>query len=118
MALNELTVKINKLRRLRDNNEDGLNDDKIDALTEEIKSLLMNNTESKLKIVCYYEAEVSMADIPEYQLEYIIDDMVDEDKTEEEALLRDIDSDLSNYVTWDDVQVTIQDLKGNVLSVY
>lgn len=118
MALDELTLLINRCRRLQENNENGENEDKIEEIRDKIAELLSNSNE-KVIIKCSYEREVCMSDLylEDYH-DWMIDKLVDGRLSQEEALLEDIQSNLDNYVCWDDITVTIEDKNGNELDSF
>ncbi len=109
MALDQLTLLINRCRRLKANNENGENDDKLEKLYNEIADLLSESKE-KVIIKCSYEREVCMGDF-DYQdyYDWIIDNLVDEHTDQETVLTNDIRDNLNNYVCWDDITITIED---------
>lgn len=112
MALDELTLLVNRLRRLEENNEDNKNDNKIDEIREKIAKLL-SNSDKKVIIKCSYDREVCMKDFDKEDYDWIIDELVNTHSTQEGVLVKDIVYNLDNYVTWDDVLVTIEDENGN-----
>lgn len=115
MALNKLTLLINRCRRLKESNENGVNDDKIGKLYDEIADLLSESDE-KVIIKCSYEREVCMGDFDCY--DWIIDKLVDNHMNQEEVLIEDIRNNLDDYVCWDDVTITIEDKNGNELDSF
>lgn len=118
MALNKLTLLINRYRRLRDNSEDGDNDDKLENLKDKIVDLLSNSDE-KVIIKCSCEREVYMSDLPlsDYY-DFVIDNLVDDNMSQEEILTEDIRNNLDNYITWDDITITIKDKNGKELKSF
>jgi len=118
MALDRLTLLINRCRRLKENNENGVNDDKIDKLYDEIADLLSESNE-KVIIKCSYEREVRMGDFGcQDYCDWVIDQLVDNHMDQEEVLTEDIRNNLDNYVCWDDVTITIEDKNGNELDSF
>lgn len=118
MALDELTLLINRCRRLQENNENGKNEDKIEEIRDKIADLLSNSNE-KIIIKCSYECEVCVSGLcTEDYHDWMIDKLVDGHLSQEEALLKDIRSNLDNYVCWDDITVTIWDKNGNELDSF
>lgn len=115
MALNKLTLLINRCRRLKESNENGVNDDKIGKLYDEIADLLSESNE-KVIIKCSFEREVRMGDFDYY--DWIIDKLVDERTDQETILVDDIRNDPDNYVCWDDITITIEDKNGNELDSF
>lgn len=118
MALDRLTLLINRCRRLKENNEDGGNDNKLDELYGEIADLLSHSNE-KVIIKCSYEREVRIGDF-DYQdyWDWIINRLVDDHMDQEEVLTEDIRNSLDNYVCWDDITITIEDKNGNELDSF
>lgn len=118
MALDELTLLVNRCRRLQENNENGENDNRIDEIREKIADLLSKSNE-KVIIKCSYEREVCMSDFDsDDYYDWIIDELVDEHRDQEEILTDDIQQNLDRYVTWDDIEVTIEDKNGNELDSF
>lgn len=118
MALDRLTLLINRCRRLKENNENGENEDKLDELYDEIADLLSQSNE-KVIIKCSYEREVCMGDFDSQDYcDWIIDQLVDNHMDQEEVLTEDIRNNLDNYVCWDDVTITIEDKNGNELDSF
>ena len=118
MALDRLTLLINRCRRLKENNENGENEDKLDKLYDEIADLLSKSNE-KVIIKCSYEREVCMGDF--YHGDYynwMIDQLVDNHMDQEEVLTNDIRNNLDSYVCWDDITITIEDKNGNELDSF
>lgn len=118
MALNELTLLINRCRKLQENNENGENEDRIDEIRDKIADLLSESDE-KVTITCSYEREVCMKDYySEDYFDWIIDKLVDTKMSQEEIMVEDIRDNLDSYVTWDDITVTIKDKHGNELDSF
>ena len=118
MALDRLTLLINRCRRLKENNENGVNDDKIDKLYDEIADLLSESNE-KVILKCSYEREIRMCDFGSQDCyDWIIDKLVDERTDQETILANDIRNDPDNYVCWDDITITIEDKNGNELDSF
>lgn len=118
MALNRLTLLISRCRRLKESNENGVNDDKIGKLYDEIADLLSESNE-KVIIKCSYEREVCMGDFDSQDYyDWIIDKLVDERTDQETILVDDIRNDPDNYFWWDDINVTIEDKNGNELDSF
>ena len=118
MALDELTLLVNRCRRLQENNENGENDDRIDEIREKIADLLSKSNE-KVIIKCSYEREVCMSDFDsDDYYDWIIDQLVDDHMDQEEILTRDIQNNLDRYACWDDVEITIEDKNGNELDSF
>lgn len=118
MALDELTLLVNRCRRLQENNEDGENDNRIDEIREKIADLLSRSNE-KVIIKCSYEREVCMSDFDSDDLhDWIIDGLVDEHRDQEEILTEDIRQNLDRYVGWEDIEVIIEDKNGNELDSF
>lgn len=115
MALDELTLLVNRCRRLQENNESGENTDKIEEIREKIANMLSKSDE-KVIIRCSYEREICMSDL-DYQSYYdwVIDYLVDDHMNQEEILAKDIRYNTSNYVDWDNINITIKDKNGNEL---
>ena len=118
MALDKLTLLINRCRRLKESNENGENDDKIDELYDDIATLLSESNE-KVILKASYEREVCMHnfDSSDY-CNWIIDNLVDRHMSQEEILAEDIRESLDNYICWDDVTITIEDKNGNELDSF
>lgn len=118
MALDRLTLLINRCRRLKENNENGENESKLDELYDEIADLLSKSNE-KVIIKCSYEREVCMGDFDSQDYcDWIIDQLVDNHMDQEEVLTEDIRNNLDNYVCWDDITITIEDKNGNELDSF
>lgn len=118
MALDELTLLVNRCRRLQENNENGENDDRIDEIREKIADLLSKSNE-KVIIKCSYEREVCMSDFDSCDYyEWIIDELVDERRDQEEILTNDIRQNFDCYVSFEDIEVTIEDKNGNELDSF
>lgn len=118
MALDELTLLVNRCRRLQENNENGENDNRIDEIREKIANLLSRSNE-KVILKCSYEREVCMGDYDSDDFyDWIIDKLVDEHRNQEEILTEDIRENLDRYVSWEDIKVTIEDKNGNELDSF
>lgn len=118
MALDELTLLVNRCRRLQENNENGENDNRIDEIREKIANLLSRSNE-KVILKCSYEREVCMGDYDSDDFyDWIIDELVDEHRNQEEILTKDIRANLDCYVSWEDIKVTIEDKNGNELDSF
>lgn len=118
MALDELTLLVNRCRRLHNSNENGENDDKIDEIYDKIVELLSKSKE-KVILKCSYEREVCMSDFnSDDYYDWIIDGLVCGYMSQEEVLLGDIRNHPDSYVCWDDVTVTIEDKNGNELDSF
>ena len=118
MALDELTLLVNRCRRLQENNENGENDNKIDELREKIADLLSRSDE-KVIIKCSCEREVCMSDFgSDDYYDWIIDELINDRKDQEEILTHDIQANLDRYVCWEDVVITIEDKNGNELDSF
>lgn len=118
MALDELTLLVNRCRRLQENNENGENDNRIDEIREKIADLLSRSNE-KVIIKCSYEREVCMSDFDSDDFhDWIIDELVDEHRDQEEILTEDIRQNLDRYVGWEDIEVIIEDKNGNELDSF
>lgn len=118
MALDELTLLVNRCRRLQENNESGENTDKIEEIREKIANMLSKSDE-KVIIRCSYEREICMSDL-DYQdyYDWVIDYLVDDHMNQEEILAKDIRYNTSNYVDWDNINITIEDKNGNELDSF
>lgn len=118
MALDELTLLVNRCRRLQENNEDGENDNRIDEIREKIADLLSRSNE-KVIIKCSYEREVCMSDFDSDDFhDWIIDELVYEHRDQEEILTEDIRQNFDRYVGWEDIEVIIEDKNGNELDSF
>lgn len=118
MALDELTLLVNRCRRLQENNENGENDNRIDEIREKIADLLSRSNE-KVIIKCSYEREVCMSDFDSDDFhDWIIDELVYEHRDQEEILTEDIRQNLDRYVGWEDIEVIIEDKNGNELDSF
>ena len=118
MALDELTLLVNRCRRLQENNENGENDDRIDEIRKKIANLLSKSNE-KVIIKCSYEREVCMSDFGSTDFyDWIIDELVEEHKNQEEILTDDIRETFERYVSWDDIKVIIEDKNGHELDSF
>lgn len=114
MALDELRVLLNRLRRLKESEEP--DDDKIEELREKIADLL-SESDVKVIIKCSFEREVRMDDFEEY--DWVIDRLVENSTlTQEDLLVDDIRDCLEGYVSWDDIQVTIESEDGEELDSF
>lgn len=118
MALDELTLLINRCRRLQDTNELGCNDDKIGEIRDKIADLLSKSNE-RVIIKCSYEKEICMGNFfPEDYYDWIIDRLIDSGKSQVEVLADDIRDDCTNYIDWDDSIITVEDKDGNELHTF
>lgn len=114
MALDQLRVLLNRLRRLEESEEP--DEAKIDELREKIADLL-SESDVKVRIKCSFEREVRMDDFEEY--DWVIDKLVEDSTlTQEDFLVWDIRNDLDCYVCWDDIQVTIENENGEELDSF
>ena len=114
MALDELRVLLNRLRRLEESEEP--DEAKIDELREKIADLL-SESDVKVRLKCSFEREVRMDDFEEY--DWVIDKLVEDSTlTQEDILVDDIRNDLDCYVCWDDIQVTIESEDGEELDSF
>ena len=118
MALDELTLLVNRCRRLQENNENGENDNRIDEIREKIANLLSKSNE-KVIIKCSYERAVCMSGFgSDNYYDWIIEQLVDGHMDQEEILTHDIQENLDRYVSWEDIKVTIEDKNGNELDSF
>lgn len=114
MALDELRVLLNRLRRLEESEEP--DEAKIDELREKIADLL-SESDVKVRLKCSFERDVRMDDFEEY--DWVIDRLVEDSTlTQEDILVDDIRNDLDCYVCWDDIQVTIESEDGEELDSF
>lgn len=114
MAVDELKLLVNRLRRLEE--AEDKDENKIDELRDKIEEIL---SKSNVKVIvrCSYDREVRMDEFDDY--EWIIDRMVDDSTlTQEDILVGDIRNDLDCYVSWDDINVIIEDENGNELDSF
>lgn len=114
MAVDELKLLVNRLRRLEE--AEDKDENKIDELRDKIEEIL---SESNVKVIvrCSYDREVRMDGFDDY--EWIIDRMVDDSTlTQEDILVGDIKNNIDCYVSWDDINVTIEDENGNELDSF
>ena len=118
MALDELILLVNRCRRLQENNENGENDIRIKEIREKIADLLSSSNE-KVILKCSYEREVCMGDFDSDDFYcWIIDELVNGHRNQEEILTEDIRENLDRYVSWEDIKVTIEDKNGNELDSF
>lgn len=114
MALDELRVLLNRLRRLEESEEP--DQAKIDELRDKISELLCHS-DVKVRIKCSFEREVRMDDFDEY--DWVIDRLLEDSTvTQEDVLVEDIRNDLDCYVCWDDIQITIESEDGEELDSF
>lgn len=112
MAVDELKLLVNRLRRLEES--DNPNMDKIEELRDKISDIL-SESKVKVKVKCSYECEVHMNQFDEY--DWVIDRLVDDPTlTQEEILTDDIRTDVDSYVSWANINVIIEDENGKELA--
>ena len=111
MAVDELKLLVNRLRRLEESDDPNM--DKIEELRDKISDML-SESKVKVKVKCSYECEVHMNQFDEY--DWVIDRLVDDPTlTQEEILTDDIRTDTDSYVSWADINVIIEDENGKDL---
>lgn len=111
MAVDELKLLVNRLRRLQESDDPNIN--KIDELRDKISSIL-SESKVKVKVKCSYEFEVHMNQFDEY--DWIISRLVnDPTLTQEEILIDDIRNDVDDYIDLVDMNVIIEDENGKEL---
>ena len=111
MAVDELKLLVNRLRRLEESDDPNM--DKIEELRDKISDML-SESKVKVKVKCSYECEVHMNQFDEY--DWVIDRLVDDPTlTQEEILTDDIRNDIDSYVSWADINVIIEDENGKEL---
>lgn len=114
MAVDELKLLVNRLRRLEE--ADDRDENKIEELRDKIEDLL-SESDAKVIMKCYYEREVRMDEFDDH--EWVIDRMVEDSTlTQEDILLGDIQNDVDGYVSWDDINIKIEDENGNELDSF
>lgn len=114
MALDELRMLLNRLRRLVESEEP--DEAKIGELREKIADLL-SVSDVKVRIKCSFEREVRMDDFEEY--DWVIDRFIDDPSlTQEDILADDIRDDLSYYVNFEDIYITIEREDGEELDSF
>lgn len=114
MALDQLRLVLNRIRRLQDSEDPDI--EKIGELREQAGELL---SESNAKIImkCHYEREIRMDEIEDN--EWVIDRMLDNSTlSQEEILVDDVRDDLDCYVCWDDIEITLEDENGKELDSF
>ena len=111
MALDQLTLLVNKYRRLRDAEEP--NESAIDAAYEAIEDYLRKNNK-RFIIRATAEVEFDTSEMEDY--EWIIDRLVDDRQTLDDAIAEDFKNDCSYYISWDDIHLTLEDENGKKLS--
>lgn len=116
MALDKLTLLINRVRRLEENNENGELDDKIDELRDKISDLI-SDSGVIIKVKVFYEREVSASDF-DADNSWIIDEMVEKKKSLEEILSDDVMNNARDYVCWEDLHIVTEDSDGNEIDEY
>lgn len=116
MALDKLTLLINRVRRLEENNENGELDDKIDELREQISDLISDSGVT-IKVKAFYEREVSASDF-DSDNGWIIDEMVERKKSLEEILSDDVMNNARDYICWEDLCIVTEDSDGNEIDEY
>lgn len=111
MAINELKLLVNRLRRLEESDDPNM--DKIKELRDKISSML-SESKVKVKVKCFYECEVRMNQFDDY--DWVIDRLVnDPTLTQEEILTYDIRTDVDNYINWANINFIIEDENGKEL---
>lgn len=112
MAVDELKLLVNRLRRLEESDDPNM--DKIEELRDKISDIL-SESKVKVKVKCSYECEVHMNQFDEY--DWVIDRLVDDPTlTQEEILTDDIRTDVDSYVSWANINVIIEDENGKELA--
>lgn len=112
MAVDELKLLVNRLRRLEESDDPNM--DKIEELRDKISDIL-SESKVKVKVKCSYECEVHMNQFDEY--DWVIDRLVnDPTLTQEEILTDDIRTDIDSYVSWANINVIIEDENGKELA--
>lgn len=111
MALDQLTILVNKCRRLREAEEpDEL---AIDAAYEAIENYLRENNK-RFIIRASAEVEVNTSEMEDYA--WIIDRLVNDRQTLDDAIAEDFEDDCSYYISWDDIHLILEDENGKKLS--
>lgn len=75
MALDKVRLLVNKIRRLRDSNENGENDFKIDALYEELCKEI-ENSNIKVRLVAKIDKTVYLNETDNWE-EWLVDNLVE-----------------------------------------
>lgn len=109
MALDQLTLLVNKYRRLYDASEDPFGDPAVEKAYDEIVNYLENSNE-KVIIKATYSKEVYIKDVGEYDV--IIEFLTEDRMTLQEALASDIQQNSEYYVESGDINFIVEDENG------
>lgn len=117
MALDKVRLLVNKIRRLKDSNEDGENDSKIDALYEELYKEI-ENSNIKVRLVAKIDKIIYLNDTDNWE-EWLVDNLIEseDDQSTIEVFAEDIcrngDDGLSYYIDLnEDVEAHVYDENG------
>lgn len=112
MALDQLTLLVNKYRRLRDSEE--TNDEALDEAYEAIEDYLRNNNR-RFIIKASAEVEYNTSEMEDYV--WLVDSLVDERQTIDEAIAEDFKTgDCDLYISWEDIHLSLEDENGKELA--
>lgn len=117
MALDKVRLLVNKIRRLKNSNEAGENDYKIDTLYEELYKEI-GNSDIKVRLVAKIDKVIPLNEVYNWE-EWLVDNLVEDkdDSSVTEIFARDIcrngtDS-LSYYIDLnEDVEAHVYDENG------
>ena len=117
MALDQLTILVNKYRKLSEVSDNKYNDSAVDDAYDAIIEYL-NNSNEKIIIKASCNKEVYIKDLSD--CEDIIDSLIEKRMTLHEALVYDIQQTKTNeyYIDWDDITFTIEDENGKELGKF
>lgn len=118
MALDKVRLLVNKIRRLRESNEDGENDSKLDNFYEELSNEI-ERSNIKVRLVAKVDKTVCLNEVDNWG-EWLIDRLIEDEKNDPsptEILAEDIcqngDDGLLYYIDLDkDVEAHVYDENG------
>lgn len=110
MALDQLTILVNRYRRLAEAEDP--DESAIDSAYEAIEDYLRNNNK-RFIIRASAEVEINTSELGDY--DWLIDRLVEERQTIDEAMAADFEYDCTTYIGWDDVHLSIEDENGKKL---
>lgn len=111
MEIDQLTVLVNRYRRLKEAEEP--NESALEKAYDDIVDYLQNNNR---RFIVRASAEVEFNTSEDSDFDWLIDYLVDDRMTLDEAIAEDFKNDCSNYIGWDDIHLSIENEDGKELA--
>ena len=113
MALDNVRLLINKIRRLNNLNDNGEYDLKLDDLYKELNKEI-EASDVKVKVVIKVEKEIKLENIDNWE-DWLVDNLIEDyyDSSPEDLIAKDIENDLSYYIDFDEESdITVYNKNG------